>query len=160
MVVETEQVLPTGTERILLIDDEQIVVKTETAILERLGYKVTPETNSLRALEIFRFGPGEFDLVITDYTMPKLTGIDLFKEIRQIRPDIPIILCTGFSEKATGDVCRRPWCGICDEAVLHETNCRVDSGGPRGATVLIRFPAPGGSIKNRVKRDCTLELSR
>ena len=103
VVVETEQVLPTGTERILLIDDEQIVVESGTAILERLGYTVTPETNSMRALEIFRFRPGEFDLIITDYTMPKLTGTDLSKEIHQIRPDIPIILCTGFSEKLTAD---------------------------------------------------------
>ena len=104
VVVETAQVLPKGTERILLIDDEQIVVKTETAILEQLGYKVTPETNSLRALEIFRSRPGEFDLVVTDYTMPKLTGTELCKEIRRIRSDIPIILCTGFSEKATATV--------------------------------------------------------
>ena len=95
---------PTGTERILLIDDEQIVVESGTAILEGLGYKVTPETNSLRALEIFRSRPGEFDLIITDYTMPKLTGTDLSKEIRQIRPDIPIILCTGFSEKVTATI--------------------------------------------------------
>jgi two-component system cell cycle sensor histidine kinase/response regulator CckA len=97
-------VLPTGTDRILLIDDEQIVVEMGTAILERLGYWVTPETNSLRALEIFRSRPGDFGLIITDYTMPKLSGADLSKEIRQIRPDIPIILCTGFSEKVTPTV--------------------------------------------------------
>ena len=100
-IVETGQALPTGTERILLIDDEQSVVEMETAIFEQLGYDVTPETDSLRALEIFRSRPGEFDLIITDYTMPNLTGIDLSKEIRRIRPDIPIILCTGFSEKVT-----------------------------------------------------------
>ena len=74
-----------GTERILLIDDEQIVVEMETAILEQLGYDVTPETDSLRALEIFRSRPGEFDLIVTDYTMPKLTGTDLSSAIRQIR---------------------------------------------------------------------------
>ena len=99
--VETGQVLPTGTERILLIDDEQSVVEMETAIFERLGYDVTSETDSSSALEIFRSKPGEFDLIITDFTMPNLTGIDLSKEIRRIRPDIPIILCTGFSEKVT-----------------------------------------------------------
>jgi CheY-like chemotaxis protein len=104
VVVETGQAPPTGTERILLIDDEQMVLESETAILERLGYTVTPETNSLRAIEIFRFRPNEFDLIITDYTMPKLTGTDLFQEIRQIRPDIPVILCTGFSEKITAAV--------------------------------------------------------
>ncbi|MGO9371800.1 MAG: PAS domain S-box protein [Syntrophobacteraceae bacterium] len=100
-IVETRQVLPTGTERILLIDDEQSIVEMETAVFEELGYDVTPETDSLRALEIFRSRPGEFDLIITDYTMPNLTGIDLSKEIRRIEPDIPIILCTGFSEKVT-----------------------------------------------------------
>ena len=99
--VETTQDLPTGTERILLIDDESIVVEMETAVLEKLGYKVIPVTDSLSALEIFHSGPGEFDLIITDYTMPKLTGIDVVEDIRRIRPDIPIILCTGFSEKVT-----------------------------------------------------------
>jgi PAS domain S-box-containing protein len=100
-IVDTGQVLPTGTERILLIDDEQSIVEMETAVFEELGYDVTPVTDSLRALEIFRSRPGEFDLIITDYTMPNLTGIDLSKEIRRIEPDIPIILCTGFSEKVT-----------------------------------------------------------
>ncbi len=61
-VVESGQMLPTGTERILLIDDEKIVVEMGTAILEQLGYKVTTETDSLRALEIFRSRPGEFDM--------------------------------------------------------------------------------------------------
>ncbi len=99
--VEAGVELPRGTERILLIDDERIVVEMETAILEQLGYKVTPRTDSMLALEIFRSRPCAFDLVMTDYTMPKLTGLDLFKEIHQTRPDIPIILCTGFSEKIT-----------------------------------------------------------
>ncbi|MGA2401570.1 MAG: response regulator, partial [Syntrophobacteraceae bacterium] len=66
-------------------------------------YKVTHETDSLRALEIFRSRSGEFDLVITDYTMPNLTGMDLVEEVRRIRYDIPIILCTGFSEKITAE---------------------------------------------------------
>ncbi len=100
-IVEIGQDLPTGTERILLVDDEQSVIEMETAIFERLGYDVTPETDSLRALEIFRSRSGEFDLIITDYTMPNLTGTDLSKEIRRIQPDMPIILCTGFSEKVT-----------------------------------------------------------
>jgi len=103
VVVETGQALPTGTERILLIDDEQIVANVGSAILERLGYIVTTETDSLHALKTFRLSPVEFDLIITDYTMPKLTGADLSREIRLIRPDIPIILCTGFSEKITAE---------------------------------------------------------
>jgi PAS domain S-box-containing protein len=98
-VVENRHVLPKGTERILFVDDEQIVVEIGTEILEELGYKVSSETSSPGALEIFRSRPDEFDLVITDYTMPKMTGTDLSRKIRQIRPDIPIILCTGFSEK-------------------------------------------------------------
>jgi CheY-like chemotaxis protein len=85
----------------LLVDDEQIIVEMGSAILQRLGYKVSAETNSQRALEVFRSGPDEFDLVITDYTMPKLTGTDLSTQMRRIRSDIPIILCTGFSENVT-----------------------------------------------------------
>jgi len=93
--------LLTGTERILLIDDEKSLVEMWAAILERLGYKVTPETDSLRTLEIFRSRPADFDLIITDYTMPYLSGTELVEAVRRIRPDIPIILCTGFSEKIT-----------------------------------------------------------
>ena len=99
--VLTGQVLPTGTERILLIDDEEILLEMETQILSRLGYKVTPETSSVQALEIFRSRPAEFDLIITDYTMPGLTGIDLSNAARRVQTDIPIILATGFSEKVT-----------------------------------------------------------
>ncbi len=99
--VEEPQEAPIGTERILLLDDEQAVVKMAAAALERLGYRVATETDSLRALEIFSAGPDEFDLLITDYTMPNLTGMDLAKEVRRIRPDMPIVLCTGFSEKIT-----------------------------------------------------------
>ena len=100
----TVTALPTGNEHILLIDDEQSVVKMETESLEQLGYKVTPQTDSLHALEVFRSSPGEFDVIITDYTMPKLTGIDLTDAVRRIRPNIPVILCTGFSEKVTKEV--------------------------------------------------------
>ncbi len=95
--------LPRGSERILLVDDEQAVVEMGTAILERLGYKVTTETDSLRALEVFSARPEEFDLIITDYTMPNLTGVDLAKEVRLIRPDMLILICTGFSERITPD---------------------------------------------------------
>ncbi len=85
----------------MLIDDEEILAELGTLILERLGYQVTPATDSLQALELFRENAGRFDLIITDYTMPKLTGTDLAKEIHRIRPGIPVILCTGFSEKIT-----------------------------------------------------------
>ena len=92
-----------GSERILLVDDEPALMEMATSILERLGYKVTGQTDSVTALEVFRVSPDEFDLIITDYTMPNLTGMDLAKEVRRIRPDIRIMLCTGFSEKITPD---------------------------------------------------------
>jgi CheY-like chemotaxis protein len=100
-IVERGEALPAGTEKILFIDDEQVLVELGTEILMRLGYGVTSVTDSVHALEIFRSRPVEFDLVITDYTMPKLTGADLCEEFHQIRPNIPIIVCTGFSEKIT-----------------------------------------------------------
>ncbi|MGA2401024.1 MAG: PAS domain S-box protein [Syntrophobacteraceae bacterium] len=93
--------LARGKGKILFIDDEQVLVELGTLILERLGYQVTPATDSLQALELFRANADRFDLIITDYTMPKLTGTDLAKEIHRIRPGIPVILCTGFSEKVT-----------------------------------------------------------
>ncbi len=67
-------------------------------ILERLGYQVTSRTSSVEALEAFRAKPDEFDLVITDLTMPNMTGVELAPKLLEIKPDIPIIICTGFSE--------------------------------------------------------------
>ncbi len=88
----------TGEERILLIDDEEIQIRSVQPMLERLGYRVIAKTDAIEALDLFRSQPGEFDLVITDQTMPHMTGCKLAEEILRIRPDIPIILCTGFSE--------------------------------------------------------------
>ena len=67
-------------------------------MLERLGYDALAVGNSRRALEIFREDPGSFDLVITDQTMPEMTGADMVREILSLSPGIPVILCTGFSE--------------------------------------------------------------
>ena len=89
--------IPTGKERILLIDDEDILAELGQAMLERLGYEVTVRTNSLEALTTFQNQPDRFDAVITDQTMPGMTGIDLARRILQIQPGIPVILCTGFS---------------------------------------------------------------
>ena len=94
--------LPTGNERILIVDDEQIIVEMGSTALERLGYRVATQISSLDALETFQANPDSFDLLITDYTMPKLTGMDLADAVRRLRPQMPIILCTGFSEKVTG----------------------------------------------------------
>jgi len=89
--------LSSGQERILFIDDEQAVVSMGKEFLECLGYEVVTETSSREALALFISQPARFDLVITDMTMPGMTGERLAKELLRIRPDIPIILCTGFS---------------------------------------------------------------
>lgn len=88
-----------GNERILLVDDEVLVVQMGQQMLERLGYRVTSRTSSLQAFELFETALDQFDLVITDMTMPELTGDRLAKMITNIRPEIPIILCTGYSNR-------------------------------------------------------------
>jgi CheY-like chemotaxis protein len=88
--------LSSGQGRILFIDDEQALVSMGQAFLERLGYDVVTETSSTEALALFIRQPDRFDLVITDMTMPGMPGDRLAKELRRLRPDIPIILCSGF----------------------------------------------------------------
>jgi len=95
--------LSTGDERILFIDDEKSIVKVIKKILERLGYKVETKMNPVDALELFRSNPDHFDLVITDMAMPQMTGDKLVREILNIRSEMPIIICTGFSEKVSED---------------------------------------------------------
>ena len=87
----------TGDERLLLVDDEPQIVDSMQKMLEFHGYHVTTKTSSVEALEVFRLGPESFDLVITDQTMPYMTGDQLVLELKKIRPDIPVVLCTGFS---------------------------------------------------------------
>jgi PAS domain S-box-containing protein len=99
--VDVEEVLPRGTERILFVDDEPTLATLGGKLLEDLGYRVATRTSSLEALEAFRALPDEFDLVITDMTMPSMTGDRLAVELRRIRPHVPVILCTGFSTKMT-----------------------------------------------------------
>lgn len=89
---------PKGDERILLVDDDPSIVEIYRGILENLGYTVTCFTESLETLDTFRQQPTGFDLVITDMTIPKMTGTELTEQIFAIRPDMPIILCTGHSE--------------------------------------------------------------
>lgn len=98
-----ETFLRTGSERILLVDDEPTVAEMGKRVLESLGYKVESRTSVVEALEVFRKQPGEFDLVITDQTMPHMTGTELAESLMQIRPDIPIILCSGYSPKNIED---------------------------------------------------------
>ncbi|WP_394707142.1 ATP-binding protein [uncultured Desulfobacter sp.] len=87
-----------GTERILLIDDEESIVEMETAVLQKYGYRVSAFTSSIEALNAFKKEPGSFDLVLTDMTMPDMTGDILVDHIKHIRDNIPVIICTGFSE--------------------------------------------------------------
>ena len=95
--IEESRTLPTGNERILFVDDEKLIAKMFGTMIERLGYKVTTMTRSPEALKTFKSQPDDFDLIITDMAMPDLTGKDLATELLKIRPDIPIILCTGYS---------------------------------------------------------------
>ena len=103
--LQTEKLgpVPRGNECILFVDDEKTLVDTGKGILEYLGYEVITRTNGIEALEAFRAHPDRFDLVITDMTMPSMTGVELTKEIMKIQPDIPIILCTGYSEMISED---------------------------------------------------------
>ena len=97
-VAKKQEILPGGNERILLIDDEVSLVDLGSQLLERLGYQIETATDPLKALEIFRRKQRDFDLIITDMTMPKMTGITLARRLIEIREDIPIVLTTGFSE--------------------------------------------------------------
>ena len=98
----------TGHERILFVDDEQVLVELAQSILEGPGYKVATNTKPVEALELFRTDPQRFDLVITDLTMPGMTGEDLAGELKTIRPDIPVIICTGFSQPLSEERVREP----------------------------------------------------
>ena len=97
--VSVSEELATGNERILLVDDEVMIVDVMTQFLSQLGYRTTSMTDSPAALEKFRNQPDQYDLVITDMTMPKLTGIQLTRAMREIRTDIAVIICTGFSDQ-------------------------------------------------------------
>ncbi|MCP4755973.1 MAG: response regulator [Proteobacteria bacterium] len=96
--IEEIKVMSKGSERLLIIDDEESLVKLEKRILEQCGYQVTSSTDSFEAIALFRKRPDQFDLVVTDQTMPKLTGAKMAQEMLRIRPDIKIVLVTGFSK--------------------------------------------------------------
>ncbi len=96
---DIQEPLPHGTEHILLVDDEKSIADVTTNMLERLGYKVTVRISSHDALEAFRNLADRIDLLIADLTMPQMTGLQLYREIKMIRPDVKVIICTGFSEQ-------------------------------------------------------------
>jgi PAS domain S-box-containing protein len=101
--IRPKPVMPTGSESILFVDDEKSLVDLGLQILKRLGYDVTTRTSSVEALELFITQPDKFDLVITDMTMPNMTGDELAANLMEIRADIPVILCTGYSERISKD---------------------------------------------------------
>lgn len=98
--------IPMGFESILFVDDEKTLVDVGRLVLERLGYRVDGRTSSLEAFKAFQTHPEKYNLVITDQTMPQMTGVELAEKLLLIRPDIPIILCTGFSESVNPDLAR------------------------------------------------------
>ncbi|MBI4774171.1 MAG: PAS domain S-box protein [Deltaproteobacteria bacterium] len=100
--VSLTEKMPIGTEHILFVDDESSIVRMQKQSLERMGYAVTATDSSVEALDVFRAASDDFDLVITDMTMPGMTGDRLARAVKAIRPEIPVILCTGFSEKLKG----------------------------------------------------------
>jgi CheY-like chemotaxis protein len=98
---ELKETIPGGSERVLLVDDETSLIDAGTQVLKRLGYDAVGITDAITALETVRKDPDRFHLVISDLTMPQITGIQLAEEIKKIKPDIPIILCSGFSASLT-----------------------------------------------------------
>jgi CheY-like chemotaxis protein len=100
-VVEREA--PQGSESVLLVDDEDVLLDVGEKILGSLGYRVTATGSAVEALEVFKKNPAGFDIVITDQTMPQLTGYELAQRLMEIRADMPVILCTGYSDLVTAE---------------------------------------------------------
>lgn len=103
----SDETVPRGQERILFVDDEEMLVEMGKGLLERLGYDVVSTTSPHDALSIFSNDPGRFDLVVTDQTMPDMTGVELSQKLLGLRPDIPIILCTGFSHLVDAEAAQK-----------------------------------------------------
>jgi CheY-like chemotaxis protein len=101
VISDTEELkaLPTGKETILFVDDEQSLIELGKNMLKKLGYRVETRKLPLEAIEAFRAAPDKFDLVISDMTMPAMTGVSLAKKLMKIRPEIPVVICTGYSEQ-------------------------------------------------------------
>jgi PAS domain S-box-containing protein len=113
---------PRGSESILYVDDEIMIVDIAKRMLESLGYRVVAKTNALEALETFANAPDSFDLVVTDMTMPKMTGLDLAERLLRIRPGFPIVLCTGFDLAMNEE--KMALYGLCD--IIHKPILRID----------------------------------
>jgi len=106
-ILQDSEILPTGTENILVVDDEISLVEITKIRVEDLGYTATAMVSSQQALELFLSDPAAFDLVITDQTMPGITGDEMARRILEVRPDMPIVLCTGYSANMDSDLSRK-----------------------------------------------------
>jgi PAS domain S-box-containing protein len=114
--IEEDPGIGTGTEHVLLVDDEPELARMAGVLLRNLGYRATPMTDSVAALKHFQENPDAFDIVLCDMRMPGLTGVDLAEQMLTIRPDLPVVICTGFSEVAEEERARK--LGI--RALLHK----------------------------------------
>ena len=145
-----QEPVPRGHECLLFVDDEEALVRLGQAQLAQLGYEVVACTSSVKALEVFQATPQRFDLVITDQTMPQMTGEALTRALRHLRPDLPVILCTGFSDVMTAEkaqalgidaFCMKPLfihdLGLTIRQVLGR---RVAQKGSRVVVVLVSLP--------------------
>ena len=103
--------LPTGKEQVLFVDDEKFLVDIGVEMLNDLGYTVEGKTSPREALDAFRASPDQYDIVVTDMTMPEMSGEQLAMEIKKIRADIPIIICSGYSKEMTPE--RAKEIGVC-----------------------------------------------
>jgi signal transduction histidine kinase/ActR/RegA family two-component response regulator len=144
--------LPAGSESVLLVEDDPLVARAEKSMLSVLGYRVTVETDSRAALDRIRGNPGEFDLVITDMTMPCMTGVDLAREIDAMDPGLPVILCSGFSEKVALDqplpagICQRLAKPVTISDLARAVRRALGEGQMRQAGKPAGEPARGGSL--------------
>lgn len=122
--------VPKGAERILFVDDEEAIAKLGARMLQELGYLVTAKTSSTEALQLFTGGPNLFDLVVTDFMMPHMTGGELIVRLRQVRADIPIILTSGFN----------------DQVITSEESQNL------GVSEYIRKPFSGATLARAIRR--------
>ena len=106
-ISQDSEILPTGTENILVVDDEISLVEITKIRVEDLGYTATATVSSKQAVELFLSDPAAFDLVITDQTMPEMTGEEMARRILQVRPDMPIMLCTGYSVSMDSELAQK-----------------------------------------------------
>ena len=106
-VVAANGPLPEGSERILFVDDEEDLTLWAEELFLQQGFRPTCCVNSPEALAMLRADPQSFDLLITDQSMPELSGLELIAEAKKIRPDLPVILCSGFSTRVTSESAKR-----------------------------------------------------